>query len=329
MKAVVCPTYGSPDVLELQDIAKPMPEANEVLINVYASSVNASDWRLMRADPFLVRLTEGFSKPKHPVLGSDVAGRVEAVGTDVTQFKLGDEVFGDLSASGFGAFAEYATAPEAALIRKPATLTFEQVAAVPMAAVTALQGLRDYGDAEAGQKVLINGASGGVGSFALQLAKSFGAEVTGVCSTEKVEMVRSLGADHVIDYTKEDFTRNGRQYDLILGVGGFHPLAAYKRALSPGGRYVMSGGETKQIVQATLSGPLLSVRGDKKLMSYVAKPSQEDLTFVTGLLETGKVTPALDKCYPLAEVPEALRYLEAGHAKGKVVIAVARDTEPY
>ena len=325
MKAVACPRYGSPDVLELRDITKPTPKTNGVLIKVYASSVNASDWRLMRANPFLVRLTEGFSKPKHPVLGSDVAGRVEAVGTNVTQFEVGDEVLGDLSGAGFGAFAEYAVAPESVLIHKPAALSFEQAAALPMAAVTALQGLRDYGQIEAGQKVLINGASGGVGSFAVQLARFFGTEVTGVCRTEKVDMVRSLGADHIIDYTEKDFTQEAERYDLILGVGGFHPLAAYKRVLRPGGRYVMAGGETRQIMQATFLGPLLSLRGDKKLMGYVAKPSQEDLTFVAGLLESGKLTPVIDRCYPLAEVPEAIRYLEAGRARGKVVITVARD----
>ena len=325
MKAVVCPTYGSPDVLELQEVAKPIPKDNEVLVKVYASSVNAADWRLMRADPPLVRLTDGFSKPKHAILGSDVAGRVEAVGKDVTQFKPGDEVFGDLSAVGFGAFAEYVAAPEAALVSKPVNLTFAQAAAAPMAAVTALQGLRDYGKIEAGQSVLINGASGGVGSFAVQLAKSFGAKVTGVCSTGKVDTVRSLGADHIIDYEKEDITQSAQRYDLILGVGGFYPLGAYKRALRPGGRYVMTGGETKQIFQAVLLGPLMSMRGDRKLMSYVAKPSQKDLTFIGGLLESGDVVPVIDKTYPLAEVPEAVRYLEAGRVRGKVVISVARD----
>ena len=327
MKAVVCPTYGSPDVLELQEVAKPRPKDNEVLVKVHASSVNAADWRLMRADPPLVRLTDGFSKPKYPVFGSDVAGRVEAVGKNVTQFKPGDEVFGDLSASGLGAFAEYVAAPEDSLICKPAKLTFEQAAAVPMAAVTALQGLRDYGKIEAGQSALINGASGGVGSFAVQLAKSFGAEVTGVCSTGKVDMVRLLGADCVIDYEREDFTQSAGRYDLILGVGGFYPLAVYKRALRPGGRYVMAGGETKQIFQAVLLGPLMSVRRDKKLMGLVAKPSQEDLRFIARLLESSDVTPVIDKTYPLAEVPEAVRYLEAGYARGKVVISVARDDE--
>ena len=327
MKAIVCPTYGSPDVLGLEEVPKPVRKDNEVLVKVHAASVNAADWHLMRADPPLVRLANGLTKPKDPILGSDVAGRVKAVGKNVTRFKPGDEVFGDLSASGFGAFAEYVAAPEAAWVNKPAKLTFEQAAAVPMAAVTALQGLRDYGKIETGQKVLISGASGGVGTFAVQLAKSFGAEVTGVCSTDKVDLVRSLGADHVIDYKQKDFTRSDQRYDLILGVGGFYSLTAYKRALRPGGRYVMTGGETKQIFQALLLGPLISMRGDKKLTSFVAKPSWEDLTFISGLLESGEITPIIDKTYPLAEVPEAIRYLEAGRVRGKVVISVAQYGE--
>lgn len=328
MKAFVQTKYGSPDVLKFQEVAKPAPKDNEVLVKVQAASVNAGDWHLMRADPFLIRLIYGFSKPKFSVLGSDVAGTVEAVGTKVTQFKPGDEVFGELSESGFGAFAEYACAAETALVLKPKNLSFDQVAAVPMAAVTALQGLRDHGRIKAGQKVLVNGASGGVGSFAVQIAKAFSAEVTGVCSTGKVDLVRSLGADHVIDYTQDDFTRKGQRYDLILGVGGFYPLAAYKRALNPGGRYVMTGGETKQMFQTMLLGPWMSMRGDKKLMNYLVKPNQQDLTFVKELLETGQLTPAIDKCYPLAEVPEAIRYLEAGRAMGKIVISLQPSTVP-
>ncbi len=249
MKAMVITKYGPPDVLELQEVAKPAPKDDEVLIKVRAASVNAGDWHLMRADPFLVRLMYGLSKPNIKILGSDVAGQVEAVGQNVTQFSLGDEVFGDLSESGLGAFAEYVCAPEHALALKPATLTFEEAAATPLAAVTALQGLRDHGHIRAGHKVLINGASGGVGTFAVQLAKHFGTEVTGVCSTKKAEMVRSLGADHVIDYIKEDFTQKGERYDLILGIGGYHALTEYKRALHPEGRYVMTGGATKQMFQ--------------------------------------------------------------------------------
>ena len=223
MKAIVTEQYGSPDVLRLKEVAKPTPEDDEVLVKVHAASVNAGDWHLMRADPFLIRLMYGLRKPSRPILGSDVAGRVEAVGQSVTQFQPGDEVFGDLSNSGFGAFAEYVSAAESALIHKPARLSFAQAAAVPLAAVTALQALRDKGQLQAGQTVLISGASGGVGSYAVQIAKALGAEVTGVCSTAKVEMVRSLGADHVIDYTREDFTQSGQQYDLILAVGGRRP----------------------------------------------------------------------------------------------------------
>ena len=324
MKVIVQTKYGSPDVLKLSEVTKPTPKDNEVLIKVHAASVNAGDWHLMRADPFLIRLMYGLTKPKHPTLGSDVAGIVEAVGKNVIQFKPRDGVFGDISTSGLGAFAEYVAVPETTLVLKPDNLTFEQVAAVPVAAVTALQGLRDHGKIQPGQKVLINGASGGVGTFAVQLAKAFGADVTGVCSASKMDLVRSLGADHVIDYTQEDFTQNGQPYDLILGVGGFHPLAAYKRTLSSGGRFVMTGGETKQMFQTMLLGPWMSMRGNKKLMNYLAKPNQKDLRFIKELLESGKLTPAIDRCYPLAEVPEAIRYLESGRAKGKVVISLKR-----
>ena len=235
MKAIIATKYGSPDVLELQEVEKPTPKADEVLVKTHAAAVNAGDWHMLRADPFLIRFLYGLTAPKHPILGSDMAGTVEAVGTDVTQFQIGDEVFGDLSGSGFGGFAEYTTAPENRLAHKPAGLTFEEAAAVPLAAVTALQALRDHGQIAPGKRVLINGASGGVGTYAVQIAKALGAEVTGVCSTGKMEMVRSIGADHVIDYTQEDFTQNGQQYDLILAANGFQPLSAYERALQPSG----------------------------------------------------------------------------------------------
>lgn len=321
MKAIVCPTYGSPDVLEFREVTKPTPGDDEVLVEIHAAGVNAGDWHLMRADPFLIRLMFGFGKPKHPILGGDFAGRVEAVGGDVTRFQVGDEVFG--SSATFGAFAEYAAVPERALVPKPATVTFEQAAAVPTSAVTALQGLRDHGKLQAGHEVLINGASGGVGSFAVQIAKALGADVTGVCSTSKVDMVRSLGADHVIDYTKEDFTAKGKQYDLILGVGGYHPLSSYRRALKPEGIYVMAGGETKQMFETMVLGSLMSMTGSKKMTNYIVRSNPEDLAFVGDLLEAGKVRPVIDRSYSLRDVPDAIRYLEAGRAKGKLVIDVA------
>ena len=327
MKAIVYTKYGPPDVLNLEEVREPTPRDDEVLIKVHAASANARDWRLLRADPFLVRLNLGLLKPKHNTLGSDIAGRVEAVGGNVKQFQPGDEVFGDLSGGGFGGggFAEYVCASEDALALKPASLTFEEAAAAPMAAVTALQGLRDKGRIQPGQKVLINGASGGVGTLAVQIAKSFGAEVTGVCSTRKSDMVRSIGADHVIDYTQEDFTRNGQRYDLILAVNGYRPISDYKRALNAKGIYVMVGGSTAQIFQALLLGPWMSMTGSKKMGALSAKPDQEDLVFVKELVEASKVMPVIDRRYPLSEVGEALRYLEEGHAGGKVVITLEHD----
>lgn len=325
MNAIVLHQYGSPDVLNLEEVPKPTPKENEVLVKVHATSVNAGDWHLMRGDPFLIRLGAGLRKPKTKLLGADVAGQVEAVGSNVTQFRPGDAVFGDLSRYGFGAFAEYVAAPEDAFVLKPANHSFAQAAAVPEAAVTALQGLRDHGQIQPGQTVLINGASGGVGTFAVQIAKALGAEVTGVCSTGKVEMVRSIGADHVIDYTQEDFTQNGRHYDLILAVGGDVPISAYRRALSPQGRYVMIGGSSmKQLFQAMFMGPWLSMTGSQKLGLMLVKPNQQDLAFVAELLETGKVVPVIDKAYPFSDLPDAIRYLEAGRAQGKVVINVAQ-----
>jgi len=320
MKAIVYEEYGSPDVLVLKDVEKPTPKDDEVLIKVHAASVNAADLHLLRADPFLVRLSSGLLKPKNKILGADIAGRVEAVGSNVKQFKPGDEVFGDISGCGWGGFAEYVCARENALVLKPANITFEQAAAVPMAAVTALQGLRNKGQIQSGQKVLINGASGGVGTFAVQIAKSFGAEVTGVCSTGKMDMVRSIGADQVIDYTQEDFTQNGHRYDLILAANGYHSISDYRRVLTPKGIYVMSGGAEAQMFQAMLQGPWISMTGSQKMGNLLAKPNNADLAFVKDLLEAGKVVPVIDKRYPLSEVPEALRYLEEGHALGKVVI---------
>ena len=323
MQAIVYHNYGSPDVLKLEEVQKPVPQDDEVLVKVIAASTAAGDWHLLRAKPFLVRFMYGLLKPKYKILGADVAGRVEAVGRNVTQFQPGDEVFGDLSNCGFGAFAEYVAAPESAFALKPANLTFEEAAAVPVSAVTALLGLR-HGRIQPGQKVLINGASGGVGTFAVQIAKAYGTEVTAVCSTGKMELVRSLGADHVIDYTQADFTQNGQRYDLILAANGYQPLAAYQRALTPQGIYVMTGGSTAQMFEAMLLGPWRSRNGSQKMGNILAKPSQNDLIVMKELIEAGKVTPVIDRRYPLRDVADAIRYLEAGHAKGKVVITVER-----
>ncbi|MBI5303004.1 MAG: NAD(P)-dependent alcohol dehydrogenase [Chloroflexi bacterium] len=328
MKAIVYTKYGSPDVLELKEVEKPTPLDDEVLIKVHAASVNAYDWHFLTADIFLLRLMGGgLLKPKNTRLGADIAGRVEAVGRNVKQFQLGDEVFGDIGAFGNGSFAEYVSVPERALTLKPANLSFEEAAAVPMAALTALQGLRDEGQIHPGQKVLIQGASGGVGTFAVQIANSFGAQVTAVCSTRNFDQARSLGADHVIDYTKEDFTKNGQQYDLILAANGYHPLSAYKRALTPKGIYVMAGGSPTQIFQAMLLGTWMSENGGRKLGGFTAKANQKDLLFMKELLEAGKVKPVMDRCYPLSETAEALRYLGAGHARGKVVITVEHNSK--
>jgi NADPH:quinone reductase-like Zn-dependent oxidoreductase len=311
--------YGSPDVLHLKEVAKPSPGENEVLIKIHAASVNAYDWHFLTADIFLIRfMGGGLLKPKDTRLGADTAGRVEAVGKNVKQFQPDDEVFGMVR----GAFAEYACAPEDTLVLKPSNLAFDEAAAVPMAALTALQGLRDAGKIRPGQKVLVNGASGGVGTFAVQVAKSFGAEVTAVCSTGNLDQARSLGADHVIDYTKEDFTQRGPRFDLIFAANGYHSLSAYKRALTPKGIYVMAGGSMAQMFQAALLGSWMSETGGKTMGGVAAKRSQTDLAFLKELVEAGKVVPRIDRRYPLSETAEALRYLGKGHARGKVVITV-------
>ena len=320
MKAILYHKYGSPDVLQIEEIEKPIPDENQVLVKVHATSINAGDYRVMRADPFFIRLvTGGFLKPKDTRLGGDVAGRVEAVGKNVKQFRPGDEVFGCCH----GAFAEYVCAREGLLALKPSNISFEQAAAVPIGALTALQGLRDTGNIKAGQKVLIQGASGSVGMFAVQIAKSFGAEVTAVCSTRNLDMARSIGADHVIDYKKEDFTRNKQQYDLIFAANGYHSLAAYKRALRPQGVYVCAGGTMPQFLQAMFLGSLMSQKGGKKMTSMgIAKVNQEDLNYLRELLEAGKIVPVIDRIYRLTEIAEAMRYVENVHAQGKVVITV-------
>lgn len=323
MKAIIHTAYGPPDVLQLREIARPEPKANEVLINVRAASVNAAEWHIVRGQPFLVRLmVGGLAKPKRPVPGADVAGRVEAVGADVTHFKPGDEVFGDLSSCGWGAFAEYVCAPEQALAHKPAGANFEEAAALPMAAVTALQGLRDNGRLRPGHKVLVNGAGGGVGMFAAQIAKALGAEVTATSSARKMEMVRSLGVDEVIDYGQTDVTRGAQRFDLVFDAGAYRSFRAYKRILKPGGAYVLVGGSMARLFQVMIQGPISSKLGDRSFGNLMTTPNREDLIAVKELVEAGKVTPFIDKRYPLSDVAEALRYLEAGQARGKIVITV-------
>ena len=320
MKAIVRHKYGSPDVLGLEEVQKPTAGDDEVLIEVHASSINDWDWGLLHGTPFANRVLYGLLKPRRQILGSDIAGRVEAVGRNVTRFRPGDEVFGD-NVGRWGGFAEYVCVPEDALLLKPVTMTFEEAAAVPQAALLALQGLRDKGRIQPGQKVLINGAGGGAGTFALQIAKSFGAEVTGVDSTEKMDVMRSCGADHVIDYTREDFTRNGQRYDLILDIAAHHSVFDYKRALGPKGVYVVVGGPTARIMQVMSLGPLISISGSNKMGLLAHKPNK-GLASMVELIEAGKVVPVINRRYPLSEVPEALRYFGEGHAKGKVVITV-------
>ena len=324
MKAFVAPKYGTPDVLELREVEKPAPQENEILVKVHAASVNAYDWHLLTADIFLVRLMGGgMRRPGNPYPGADLAGVVDAVGSQVTQFKPGDAVYGERSGNRSGSFSEYALSKEKILAPKPANLSFEQAAAVPMAAVTALQGLRDVGKIQSGQKVLVYGAAGGVGTFTVQLAKYFGGEVTAVCSTRNLEQSRTLGADHVVDYTKEDVTQSGQQFDLILAVNGNLPLSAYKRILAPKGIYVMAGGKMRQIFEAMLLGSLRSEKGGRTMTNVPATMKQADLVFLTGLLKAGQLIPVIDRRFPFSETPEAVRYLGAGHARGKIVINVS------
>ena len=320
MKAILYTKFGPPEVLQLQEVEKPMPKDHQVLVKVHAASVNALDWRPFTMPSLLIRLMSGgLSKPKDPSVGVDVAGQVEAIGSKVTAFQPGDFVFGVAP----GAFAEYVCNSESKFALKPANVSFEEAAAVPVAAFTALQGLRDKGHIQARQKVLIDGASGGVGTFAVQIAKAFGAEVTAVCSTRNLDMVRSIGADHVIDYTREDFTKNDQRYDLILAVNGYHPILGYRRALSPDGICVVAGGAMSQIIQALLLGPLLSRIGSKKIgFMGIATTSKEDLLFLKELLESGKVISIIDKSYPLSETAQAIKYIIEEHGRGKVVISV-------
>jgi NADPH:quinone reductase-like Zn-dependent oxidoreductase len=323
MKAIVHDTYGSADVLELRDVDRPVIADDEVLVRVHAAGVDRGVWHVMTGLPYPIRLAGyGLRAPKNPVLGMDLAGVVEAVGKDVTRFQPGEEVFG----IGKGAFAEYARVPEENLAPMPANLSFQQAAVVAISGLTALQGVRDHGRVGAGHKVLIIGASGGVGSYAVQLAKAFGAEVTAVCSGTKVEMVRSLGADHVIDYTRDDFAKGQQRYDVILDIGGNSSLSRLRRALAPKGTLVIMGGETDgrwlggsdRQVRALLMSPFISQR----MGTFICKENHEDMLVLKEFIEAGKVRPVIDRTYPLSEVPKALRYLEEGHARGKVVITV-------
>ncbi len=324
MKAIVQTEYGSPDVLSLKEVDKPVVPANGVLVQVRAASVNAGDWRLMRGDPFISRLMfGGILKPKIQILGFDIAGSVAAVGKDVTQFQVGDEVFGDLSECGFGAFAEYACGTAAALSLKPTNISFEQAATVPGAALTALQGLRDCGKIQSGQKVLINGASGGVGSFAVQIAKAFGAEVTAVCSTDKMEMVKSLGADQIVDYTQTDITKSGHQYDLILDAAAYRSVFDYRSILKDEGTYVLIGGSISRLFQVLLFGSVISTMMQRKVKCLMVKPDRWDLVILKDLIEAGKIVPFIDRTYDLSEVPAAIRQLEQRQVRGKISISVS------
>jgi len=322
MKAIVRHKYGSPEVLKFVEADKPAPKENQVLIKVRAASVNSYDWRNMKAVPFLVRTSGGLLKPKDMRLGADIAGIVEAVGSNATLFKPGDEVYGEVHTGGY---AEFVCASEKLLALKPANVSFEAAAATPMAALTALQGLRDKGQIQPGQKVLVNGASGGVGTFAVQIAKYYGAEVTGVCHTRNLEMARSIGADHVIDYTKEDFSKNGQKYDLIFDVAANRSVFAYKRVLAPEGKYVLAGFSSMlQMIHILLLGSQLAKAENQEIgMMPMASTNNTDLAFISGLLESRKVIPVIDKCYPLDETAKALRHFEEEHARGKIIITVA------
>ena len=319
MKAIVYEKYGSPDVLKFQELPKPTIGDNEILVKVHAASVNPYDWHMMRGDPIIVRMRAGLLKPNDTMLGEDLAGQVEAVGKAVTEFKPGDAVLG----SGWsGAFAEYAICKERYLIHKPSHLTYEEAASIPMAAITALQGLRDNGKITTGQKVLINGAGGGIGTFAIQIAKSYGAHVTGVCSSGKVELVRSLGADEVVDYKKSDFTQNGQKYDLILENALYRSVSDYKNSLTAAGVVVIIGGSLSKTIGALLRGKWNAQFGGMKVEGMLASIHKKDLQFLKELIEAGKVTPVVGSCYPLAKTAEAIRHVEEGHTKGKVVIVM-------
>jgi NADPH:quinone reductase-like Zn-dependent oxidoreductase len=325
MKAIVYTKYGSPDVLRLEDVEKPTPADDEVLIKVYASSINSWDWDMLTGRPLEYRLFTGLLQPKKTnILGCDIAGQIEAVGRNIKQFHPGDDVFGDLSEGSWGGFAEYACARENELTLKPASMTFEEAAATPQAGTLALQGLCDKKEIKPGQRILINGAGGGVGTFAIQMAKSFGADVTGVDCAGKLDMMKSLGADHVIDYTQEDFTKNGNRYDLILDVKTDRSIFAYRRALRSDGFYVTVGGRSSRILQLIFPGSLISMTGRKKLALIMHKPNK-DIHILNAMIESGKVRPVIDRCFPLRETAEAFEYFGKGHFKGKIVIKLEHN----
>ena len=326
MKAITYTKYGPPEVLQLKEVNKPVPKDNEVLLKVIAASANPADWHMIRGEPKFARLAFGLFKPKNVIPGIDIAGQVEGVGRNVNEFRPGDEVFGDCGWG--GAFAEYVFVTENRLVPKPANISFEEAATIFVAGITALQGLRDKGKIQSGQKVLINGASGGVGTFAVQLAKYFGAEVTGVCSTRNLDLVRSIGADNVIDYTKEDFTNTSQKYDLIIDNVAKRSAVNLKRALSPNGICVIVGfSSLSRMFQHMFLGPLISMTGNKKIGGLgAAKSNKKDLLLLKDLLEAGKIKPVIDRSYQLSEVPDAIRYLETGHARGKVVITIGQKS---
>jgi len=328
VKAVVYTKYGSPAELKLMEVEKPIPKEDEVLIKIYAASVNSWDWDLLKGEPFLVRIIGGLLKPRHKILGADIAGKVETIGSNVKEFQPGDEVFGDIAGSGFGGFAEYVSVPEKLLAKKSPHMTFDQAAALPQAGLLALQGLGYKGTIKSGQKVLINGAGGGVGTLALQYAKFLGAEVTCVDRAEKSELLRSLGTAHFIDFTKEDYTMNGLQYDRILDVIAHRSVSDYKRALKPGGTFAMIGGSMGGLLlQLIFLWPILALFSNKKLGLMGYKPNRKDLDYLTRLFEEGKIIPVIDRCYPLPEVTTALQYLGDGHVKGKIIISVIESKE--
>ena len=323
MRAIAQSEYGGPEKLSLQTVPRPTPQNNDVLVQIYAASLNAGDWHLMRGQPLFIRpMFGGVFKPRIRTLGYDMAGIVEAIGPDVTQFQPGDAVFGDLSECGFGAFAEYVCAPELALVLKPETVSFEVAAAVPGSALAALQGLRDVGQIQPGQRVMINGASGGVGSLAVQLAKGFGAEVTAVCSPQKMEMVRSLHPDHIVDYTQTDVTQTGQRYDLIFDAAAYRSITDYLPALTTGGTYVLVGGGGTQFLQGMVLGPLISKISGRRVTYLATQPNQADLLTVRDLLTAGKIAPYIGQRYDLSEVSQAIRHLEARQVQGKAVIRV-------
>jgi NADPH:quinone reductase-like Zn-dependent oxidoreductase len=318
MKAILYTKYGTPDVLELRDVEKPSPKADEVLVRVHAASINALEWRRFTLPKIMVRLMcGGIREPKDKSLGADFAGHIEAVGAGIREYKAGDEVFGIRR----GSFAEYVCAPEKWIALKPSNISFEAAAAIPVAALTALQALRDQGKIQAGQKVLIHGAGGGVGTFAVQIAKSLGAEVTAVCGPRNLEVVRSAGANQIIDYTREDFTKNGQQYDLIVAANGYHSIFDYRRALKPDGKYVVVGGDLTQMLQALVLGPFLS-RSGRKMTGMMTRPNHDDLVFLKDLIEAGHFIPVVDRCYPLEKAADAHRYVLEGHVRGKVILTI-------